>query len=136
MPIYDSDREYKDSSSGLRSSDDFKIEETVTTSTGTVPGDTPEHQRTDDDTGLEKETSSNIHISLTEDDLTGQVDVLQEETGASEGVAEKLYEAFQLMVIEEAEKQDKEWSDEVIDAVTNLVIATAIREEKQRELLS
>jgi hypothetical protein len=76
-----------------------------------------------------------ISVMVSESDLEGQKQNLIKEANLSETVAESVFEVFQTMVQEEAKKQNKNWSTEVIRGVTNAMIAIAIQEEKQRSLL-
>jgi len=82
-----------------------------------------------------RSSATSISVKVSESDLEGQKQNLMEEGDLSETVAESIFDLFQTMVEEEAKKQNKNWSTEVIQDVTNAMIAIAIQEEKQRSLL-
>jgi len=123
-----------DTGSNLRPGSDFKVETPVEGDKFDV--DLPAATETRDEADSPPDSNQRVSIRITEDDLDDQLDTLIEETGLPESVAEELYGVFQALVEEEAEAQGKEWSDEVVKGVTNVMIATAIKEEKIRDFLS
>jgi hypothetical protein len=122
----------RDSGSNIRPSEKFKIDETLGQS-GEV--EIPSSQSTGGHQNPFQSRIRELKIDITDSDLEDQRETLIHEFDLSERVADSLYDVFLNLVEEEVERQNKNWSQEVIEAVTNIMIATAIREEKQRELL-
>jgi glutamine synthetase type III len=122
------------SSAGGRSADAFRIEEPVGGHRFDFRSATSATEESSDITLLDEETAITVEIS--EQHLEGQKEALMHETGASEAVADAMFEVFRRIVEEEAEAQGKDWSKEAVEAVTNAMVATAIQEEKQRSLLA
>nr|UVT38843.1 hypothetical protein [uncultured bacterium] len=81
---------------------------------------------------VSKVSQEDIEISLSKDELAGQVNRLQEEFDIDEQEANIIYDVIHRLVELMADEKGKDWSSEVIDGVTNLIISMFIQEERQR----
>jgi len=77
----------------------------------------------------------NIEITFKEEHLTDQFENLQEEFDLSHEEARIIWNSMNQLVTKIAKDEEKNWSEEVIDGVTNLMISMFIQEEKQKRII-
>jgi hypothetical protein len=73
-----------------------------------------------------------VTITFDESDFAGQRERLQEEFGLSDDETDIIWGGVHSLVESMAEEKGKDWSEEVIEGVTNLITSMLIQEEKQK----
>lgn len=88
---------------------------------------------TEDSPSDNRHANRSYTIHLQGDHLDDQESALQSEYSLSNEQAEIAFSLFRKLVEEIATRENKNWSDDVIDGVANLIIAMFLQEENQKE---
>lgn len=76
--------------------------------------------------------SSGIEVEVSEDDLSGQVARMEEAYEWDVYEAERHYNEVRGMVVDALEEFEYEWSTDVIDAFTHLLLSVQIQMDEKR----